>query len=203
MDLIKIGEYIAGKRKELGLTQKQVAEKLGMSDKSVSKWERGRGYPSLDSLKEISRYFGVSIDNLLSGEELLSAASEDGRQKLQHLRDSVFGLMDCSMILLLFLPLFGQNKKDIVESVSILSLSQIHLYSKIIYLILILGLFLCGVCILFLKNNPESKVINNIRILSLTLSVITTICFILSLQPYAGILSFIYLVIKGIMLKKS
>ena len=41
MDLFKIGKYIAGKRKELGMTQKQLAEKLGMSDKSVSKWERG------------------------------------------------------------------------------------------------------------------------------------------------------------------
>ena len=41
MDLIKIGKYIVGKRKELGMTQKQLAEKLGMSDKSVSKWERG------------------------------------------------------------------------------------------------------------------------------------------------------------------
>ena len=41
MDLIKIGKYIAGKRKLLGMTQKQLAEKIGMSDKSVSKWERG------------------------------------------------------------------------------------------------------------------------------------------------------------------
>ena len=41
MDLIKIGKYIASKRKFLGMTQKQLAEKLGMSDKSVSKWERG------------------------------------------------------------------------------------------------------------------------------------------------------------------
>ena len=41
MNLIKIGKYIAGKRKSLGMTQKQLAEKIGMSDKSVSKWERG------------------------------------------------------------------------------------------------------------------------------------------------------------------
>ena len=40
MDLIKIGKYIAGKRKLLGMTQKQLEEKIGMSDKSVSKWER-------------------------------------------------------------------------------------------------------------------------------------------------------------------
>ena len=47
MDLIKIGKYIAGKRKSLGMTQKQLAEKLGMSDKSVSKWERGVCLPDV------------------------------------------------------------------------------------------------------------------------------------------------------------
>lgn len=44
MDLIKIGKYIAGKRKELGMTQMQLTGKLGMSDKSVSKWERGESH---------------------------------------------------------------------------------------------------------------------------------------------------------------
>lgn len=47
MDLVKIGAYIAAKRKSLGLTQRQVAEKLGMSDKSVSKWERGICLPDV------------------------------------------------------------------------------------------------------------------------------------------------------------
>ena len=47
MDLIKIGKYIASKRKSLGMTQKQLAEKLGMSDKSVSKWERGVCLPDV------------------------------------------------------------------------------------------------------------------------------------------------------------
>lgn len=47
MDLIKIGKYIAEKRKALGLTQKQLAEKLNMSDKSVSKWERGICLPDV------------------------------------------------------------------------------------------------------------------------------------------------------------
>ena len=64
MDLIKIGKYIAGKRKSLGMTQKQLAEKLGMSDKSVSKWERGvsptKGYQKqsmkhLLALKELQQ----------------------------------------------------------------------------------------------------------------------------------------------------
>lgn len=48
MDLVKIGKYIAGKRKALGMTQKQLAEKLNMSDKSVSKWERGAGQQDIN-----------------------------------------------------------------------------------------------------------------------------------------------------------
>ena len=56
MDFIKIGKYIAGKRKELGLTQRQIAEQLGMSDKSVSKWERGvSGCEKLAELPETGR----------------------------------------------------------------------------------------------------------------------------------------------------
>ena len=47
MDLVKIGKYISEKRKNLGMTQKQLAEKIGMSDKSVSKWERGICLPDV------------------------------------------------------------------------------------------------------------------------------------------------------------
>ena len=53
MDLIKIGKYIAEKRKALGLTQKQLAEQLGMSDKSVSKWERGICLPDVSVYMEL------------------------------------------------------------------------------------------------------------------------------------------------------
>ena len=56
MDLIKIGKYIAGKRKSLGMTQKQLAEKLGMSDKSVSKWERGVCLPDVSVYKELVQF---------------------------------------------------------------------------------------------------------------------------------------------------
>lgn len=65
MDLIKIGKYIAGKRKSLRMTQKQLAEKLGMSDKSVSKWERGETYPDIDKCDKLAKYYGVTIDSLV------------------------------------------------------------------------------------------------------------------------------------------
>ena len=70
MDLIKIGKYIAGKRKELGMTQKQLAEKLGMSDKSVSKWERGVCLPDVSVYMQLCEILGISINEFLVGEDI-------------------------------------------------------------------------------------------------------------------------------------
>ena len=70
MDLIKIGKYIAGKRKALGMTQKQLAEKLGMSDKSVSKWERGVCLPDVSVYTDLCSILGISINEFLAGEDI-------------------------------------------------------------------------------------------------------------------------------------
>lgn len=70
MDLIKIGKYIAGKRKELGLTQRQVADKLGMSDKSVSKWERGICLPDVSIYSDLCMILGISLNEFLAGEDI-------------------------------------------------------------------------------------------------------------------------------------
>lgn len=71
MDLIKIGKYIAVKRKALGLTQKQLAEKLNMSDKSVSKWERGICLPDVTVYLELCKILGISINEFLAGEDII------------------------------------------------------------------------------------------------------------------------------------
>lgn len=70
MDLIKIGKYIATKRKDLGFTQKQIAEKLGMSDKSVSKWERGICLPDVSVYIELCDILKISINEFLAGEDI-------------------------------------------------------------------------------------------------------------------------------------
>ncbi len=70
MDLVKIGKYIAGKRKELGLTQRQLADKLGMSDKSVSKWERGVCLPDVALYSDLCGILGISINEFLAGEDI-------------------------------------------------------------------------------------------------------------------------------------
>lgn len=69
MDNIKIGKYIAYKRKQKGLTQKELAEILSITDKAISKWERGTNLPDITILPEIAKIFEISIDELLNGED--------------------------------------------------------------------------------------------------------------------------------------
>ena len=78
---MEFNEKLQELRKSRGLTQEELAEKLYVSRTAVSKWESGRGYPNIDSLKAIARLFSVSIDDLLSGDELLTLAEEENKQK--------------------------------------------------------------------------------------------------------------------------
>ncbi|MDB8805238.1 helix-turn-helix domain-containing protein [Romboutsia sp. 1001216sp1] len=68
MDCKKVGKLIYELRKEKNMTQKQVAELMNISDKTISKWERGLGCPDISLLLKLSDIFGVSIDGILSGE---------------------------------------------------------------------------------------------------------------------------------------
>lgn len=76
MDNVKIGNLINKLRKEKGMTQLQLAEKLHISDKTVSKWERGLGCPDVSLLTDLSQVFGVDLEKLLSGQ--LDANEERG-----------------------------------------------------------------------------------------------------------------------------
>ncbi|MDO5010327.1 helix-turn-helix domain-containing protein [Intestinibacter bartlettii] len=189
-------------RKQKGLTQEQLAEQLYVSRAAVSKWESGRGYPNIDSLKEISKYFEVSLDELLSNEEILTVAEEDHRQKIHNLQDVVFGLLDCSIVMFFILPFFGQKMGDMIEEVPLLSLIQIHIYVKVTYMIIVVALILCGVLTLALQNCSARVWVNNKYKISLGLSAVGILSFILSQQPYAAMLTFLFFAIKALMLMK-
>lgn len=70
MDTVKIGRFLAQLRRERELTQEQLAEKLGTSNKTISRWENGNYMPPVEMLCELSEFFGVSINELLSGKRL-------------------------------------------------------------------------------------------------------------------------------------
>ena len=199
---MELGEKLQELRKQKGLTQEELAEILYVSRTAVSKWESGRGIPNIESLKAISKYFSVSIDELLSGEEILAAADEDMKQREKHLCDIVFGLLDCSMIMFLFLPFFGEKGGEIIKEVSLLSLSGISEYIKSAYFIIVFGIIFTGILIFALQNCGQTFWTKNKHFVSLILSATGTVCFMMTLQPYAAFFCFVFLAIKTIMLIK-
>ncbi len=185
-------------RKQKGLTQEELAEHLFVSRTAVSKWESGRGYPNLDSLKEISRFFGISIDDLLSGDELLTAAEEDNKQKEKQIRSLVFGLLDLSTAMFFFLPLFREFSGELIREVSLSSLEGISLYLKITFLVVTVLMVLSGILIFVLQNfNPKNQFQNKI---SIALNAFAVFLFVVSLQPYAATVLLVFLIIKMLML---
>lgn len=81
MDVVKIGTFIKNRRAELNMTQKQLAEKLGCTDKAVSRWETGKGLPDMSFLIPLSRELNISVNELLSGEKLLTDAVDEIKKK--------------------------------------------------------------------------------------------------------------------------
>lgn len=69
MDAIQFGSFIAKRRKELGMTQKELAEKLTVTDKAVSRWENGHGFPDIETLEPLAHSLEVTLTELLHGEE--------------------------------------------------------------------------------------------------------------------------------------
>ena len=67
MDCEKTGLLLLRLRKENGMTQKQLADKMNLSDKTISKWERGKGCPDVSLLNDLSEIFGVNIEEILKG----------------------------------------------------------------------------------------------------------------------------------------
>lgn len=199
---MEFNEKLQELRRNRNLTQEQLAEQLYVSRTAISKWESGRGYPSIDSLKEISKFFSVSLDELLSSEEIITVAQEDNRQKIHHFRDLVFGLLDCSVAMFLFLPFFGQVAGDTIQAVSLISLTQIQEYIRIPYCIIVFALIICGVATLALQNSNFVLWVKNKNKLSLGLSMVGAIIFMISQQPYAAVFIFLFLVIKALMLIK-
>ena len=190
-------------RKQNGMTQEALAEALFVSRTAISKWESGRGYPNIDSLKAISKYFSVTIDELLSSEQALTIAEEENRQKHQHLLDLVFGLLDCGSAMFLFLPFFGQIAGGAMQSVSLLSLTQTETYLKTAFFIFVFGMILLGLLTLALQTCRQTFWMQHKSKLSIIWHMLGTLLFIVSKQPYAAAILFLFLAIKVIMFVKK
>lgn len=199
---MEFNEKLQNLRKEKGLTQEELAEILFVSRTAVSKWESGRGYPSIESLKDISRFFQVSIDDMLSGEKLLSIAEKESKSSFRKMCDLLFGIVDLFSILLIFLPLYPDTVDGFVYSVNLFDYTDASALNKTfcwlgVVLLLVFGLFK----VVFSKLNRQKggKLLTEA---SLIVNILFVLFLGLTREAYAITVAVLLLITKGIILLK-
>ena len=200
---MEFNEKLQELRKQKGLTQEELAEVLFVSRTAISKWESGRGYPNIESLRAIARYFSVTVDELLSSDQLLSIAEEDKKQTEKSLRYTVMGLVDISFVMLMILPVFAQRLDETVSGVSLVALSTAQPYLKTVYLAFVVAMVAWGFLTLALQNSQKAFWVKCKGWVSLVLSLVAVLLFILGLHPYAAVFTFVLLAIKAFILIKK
>ena len=189
-------------RKQSGLTQEELAQKLYVSRTAVSKWESGRGYPNLDSLKAIATYFSVTVDDLLSSDEVLTIAVDEQKRQKGQTCDLIFGLLDVSTALFFVLPCFGQQIDGVVQAVSLWSLTTVAVYVRAAYWVMVLSLVVLGVLLLSLPQCRHTLWMRCKYPLSLLLNGAGVLLLILTSQPYAAAMLFVFLAIQCLLRMK-
>ncbi len=199
---MEFNEKLQELRKSRSLTQEELAEELFVSRTAISKWESGRGYPSIDSLKAISRFFSVTIDELICSAEMISVAENEKRDYARKNLSLLCNMLDILQALLLFLPVFG-NGTDTPTAVTLFALTGTAPWIRVLFAAVIGLSVLNGVCGVILSRFDD-PVRNRHRLMTgFSLSVTGTAVFLLTRQPYAGILCFALLAIKGFLMIRT
>ena len=189
-------------RKSRGFTQEELAEELYVSRTAISKWESGRGYPSIDSLKEISNYFSVTIDELLSTDKLLSIAEKENRANLRGMCDLLFWLLDVFAIVLIVLPLYPNVLDGFVYSVNLFAYIQTTSLNRSLYWVMIVFLVIIGFIKLILIKLDMQRYNKVATKVSMSISTLSVLIFAITRESYAVAVVFLLLVMKGILLLK-
>ena len=199
---MEFNEKLQELRKSRGLTQEELAEALFVSRTAISKWESGRGYPSIDSLKQISNYFSISIDELLSGEKLITIAENENRTNLKNMGNMLFGIVDVFSFIMIILPLYPNQIDNYIYSVNLFHYTQTAVFNLVIMWSFYVALMVVGIGkVLLTQFNIEKgqKLVTNI---SLVLGVLTVLYLAMTRDAYAITVVFVFPIIKVMLLFK-
>lgn len=199
---MEFNEKLQELRNKKGLTQEELAASLFVSRTAISKWESGRGYPNIESLKAIAKFFSVTVDELLSADELLTAAEKDNEQKVRRFCDLTYGLLDICMAMLLFLPFFSEESFGSFQSVALITLGGVETYLLAVYLAVVASIALMGILTLALQGCQATAWLKSKTQISLALGALAVLVFIISSQPYAAVFTFALLSVKTLILIK-
>lgn len=192
---MEFDEKLQTLRKQAGLTQEQLAEKLYVSRTAISKWETGNGYPSLESLKDIAKLFNTSIDELLSNEKLIELAEENNRNNTKRMLAFIFGILDVVSLSFFLLPLFSVQQGDFIAMNPLIAYGGenyfLFAFSTIIVLLIIVGII--ELIAVWKKNE---KLCDRSTLVSLVIHTAAVLAFMMTREPYATGLLFVLLVAK-------
>lgn len=194
---MEFNEKLQELRKSRGLTQEELAEALFVSRTAISKWESGRGYPSIDSLKEISGYFSVSIDDLLSGEQLIFIAEKENNSNVNNLCSLLVGFVDIFSLLLIFLPLYPKPVDGYIYAVSLFEYVDNDDLIITMYWILYIALVIIGIAkvlMVYFKLKTGERIVTS---LSVGFSIFAVLFLAMAKEPYAITVAFLLLLIKS------
>ena len=193
---MEFNEKIQKLRVSHNLTQEELAEKLFVSRTAVSKWESGKGYPNIDTLKLVSKFFDVSIDYLICGNETaiyLENNIKNGKNKLTYL---ILSILDCLTLLLFFIPVFRNGNEIKFNSVPVYKLSECGVWLKILFILVICLNFLIGFSGLIINNFDLKFTLSILVKIGIVVNFIGTALFVFSRQAYAGLFYLIMFAIK-------
>ena len=199
---MELSEKLQELRRQKGLTQEELARALYVSRTAVSKWESGRGYPSIDSLKAIAAFFSLSVDELLSTNQVLTLAEADQRETNRRFCDLVCIVADLGALLLLFLPLFSQATEEGALAVSLIFLEGVSPFLKIAYFLIVGLSAFWGLCTLAFQGARSTVWTAWKWRVSMLLSVAAVLLLILGRVPYAAVYAFALLACKALVLIK-
>lgn len=180
-------------RKRNALTQEQLAEKLYVSRTAVSKWESGKGYPNIESLKCLSKEFHVSIDDLLSGNDLPDDEKTEPETAPDRRTVFLYAIPDMLSVLLPFLPLFGQRDGDSVHAVMLFAAADISLFLRVIFCAALTAMTVSGIAEVFIPHRNRPALLHAAVLL----------LFMIARQPYVSAILFATLFAKWFLLTRK
>lgn len=192
------GEKLKALRTERGLTQEQLAARLYVSRTAVSKWETGGGSPNLDSLQVVARLFDVSVDDLLSTDDLIVLARDERRSTARSSGMLSFGLLDVLAVVFAFIPLYGVDDGSFVRMANLADYGASVDFgaSFAVMAAAVVSLMFVGAVEILLAAAGSRRAARIVALVGFAVQALAVVLFASTMQPYATTLMFALLLAK-------
>ena len=192
------GEKLKALRTERGLTQEQLAARLYVSRTAVSKWETGGGSPNLDSLQAVARLFDVSVDDLLSADDLIVLARDERRSTARSSGMLSFGLLDVLAVVFAFIPLYGVDDGSFVRMANLADYGASVDFGASVAVMAAAGvsLMFVGAVEILLAAAGSRRAARIVALVGFAVQALAVVLFASTMQPYATTLMFALLLAK-------